>query len=146
MFPRNSLVFLFFAVCTAQFTSREFCVYIAKYDCLQLRSEFQCGTDGVNYYNDCDFSQAHCRDKDLHRAHMGLCAPSGTANGTAKPPEHGAEIALDIFCLDLFHYTCNDSAPITVCGSDNKTYNNLCEFDKRRCTHRELHILHPDAC
>ncbi|XP_048767536.2 follistatin-like [Ostrea edulis] len=145
----------FLGVCCGQYDTY-YCKYLTNANCVTKPEDLQCGTDGNTYYNDCDLSKAHCRDNSLHRKFKGPC-PNSAATTTAKPgnvvtngptqkPMNGSEIAFNIFCLDLFHHDCTNEVPQVLCASNGQTYQNLCEYEKSKCTHRDLHIVKNAPC
>ncbi|KAL3856216.1 hypothetical protein ACJMK2_010993 [Sinanodonta woodiana] len=125
------------------------CSYIATLNCEDFKPNPQCGTDGKTYHNMCVFGKDQCSGLDVHIQHTGECHPSSTQppSGVTTGPISvaGSEAVLDFFCLELFHIDC----PATVdriCGSNGRTYLNFCEYEKARCTHRDLHVLHYGPC
>nr|XP_022336451.1 tomoregulin-2-like [Crassostrea virginica] len=145
-----------FTVCCGQYDTY-YCRYLSAADCTTKPEDLQCGTDGNTYYNDCDLSKAHCKDNRLHRKYKGPCPtdsisttttrPShGVTHGPTQAPINGSEIAFDIFCLDLFHHDCSNEMAQPLCASDGKTYQNLCEYEKTKCTHRDLKIVKNAPC
>ncbi|XP_052073780.1 agrin-like [Mytilus californianus] len=147
------------AVCTAQGWSSQYsCRAIVRSDCYQFGNHPECGTNGVTYRNRCDYSKAHCADRNIHVAYDGVCsttttmAPSGTTSGTGTgtgggtgPIISGPEAVFDFFCLELSHHPC-DTDLETICASNGVTYINTCEFEKHRCTHREITIAKFEKC
>ncbi|XP_033748671.1 tomoregulin-2-like [Pecten maximus] len=161
----------YIAACSAQ-SSNWFdsisCRYIEGRDCYRYGNNPECGTDGVTYRNRCDFSKAHCANKDIHVYAYDSCAnvtlpggsPSTAAPGggggvvsTVAPPVtiaptpaiHGSEAVLDFICLEISHEKCGMEVE-QICASDFRTYENACEFQKAKCTHRELHVLAYRVC
>ncbi|XP_022343516.1 follistatin-related protein 3-like [Crassostrea virginica] len=152
---------LLISVVRAQFFNFNTCASILKEDCFQYGSSAQCGSNGVTYRNRCDFSKAHCEDTSLHIASHSACPMTTTPPPTTAPPGvvvtsrpipstlapilHGSEAVLDFFCLNLAFKPC-DGGSNPVCGNDTITYQNPCEFEKSRCTHRSIHIVHYGNC
>ncbi|XP_061196270.1 tomoregulin-2-like [Saccostrea echinata] len=149
-----------FAVSCGQYDTY-YCRYLTNANCVSRPEDLQCGTDGNTYYNDCDLSKAHCKNNAIHRRYKGPCPndastttkPVGggttqmpVTNGPTQKPVNGSEIAFDIFCLDLFHHDCSNEMTEALCASNGKTYQNLCEYEKTKCTHRDLHIVKNAPC
>ncbi|XP_011413255.3 follistatin-related protein 3 [Magallana gigas] len=152
---------LLISVASAQFFNFNTCASILKEDCYQYGSNPECGSNGVTYRNRCDFSKAHCDDKSIHVASHSACPTTTVPPPTTAPPGgvvtshplpstlapilHGSEAVLDFFCFNLAFKAC-DAASNPVCGNDTITYTNPCEFEKARCTHRSIHIVHYGNC
>ena len=97
--------------------------------------------NGVGYNNvlpfRCDYSKAHCADRDIHVAYYGACSSTttppavtsgsgstGTGTGTnGGPVLSGPDAVFDFFCLELSHHPCGTDQE-TICGSDGVTYIN----------------------
>ncbi|XP_069135440.1 tomoregulin-2-like [Argopecten irradians] len=160
------------AACSAQGSSwfdSISCRYIEGRDCYRYGNSPECGTDGKTYRNRCDFSKAHCANKDLHVYAYAACenitlpggspstqapgggvvttsAPaSGTVATNSPPTIHGSEAVLDFICVEISHDKCGTEQEF-ICASDFKTYDNACEYQKAKCTHRELHVLTYRQC
>merc|ERR1711860_48363 len=88
------VVFVTISLCVGQQSSwYSFlsCSYILKTDCYNYGTYPECGSNGVTYRNRCDFSKAHCDDKNLHVAHYGDCkATDRTTPGTTSGGTNGA--------------------------------------------------------
>merc|ERR1712150_168602 len=113
----------------------DYCDYISTKDCFHIPDITNvCGTNGVTYRNACTLSKAFCKDGTTHKAHDGSC----TAPPTTPVPVLGSEIALNIFCLDLNYVNCPTTG-VKLCATDGNFYPNMCEFDKARCYHRDMH-------
>ncbi|XP_062618891.1 agrin-like [Saccostrea cucullata] len=146
---------LLFSVCSAQFFNFNTCSSILREDCYKYGNDPICGSNVVTYRNRCDFSKAHCEDKNIHLASHSACPTTTTPPGgastirplpsTLAPILQGSEAVLDFFCLNLAFKPC-DGGPNPVCGNNTMTYENPCEFEKARCTHRSLHIVHYGNC
>ncbi|XP_053375643.1 uncharacterized protein LOC128547324 isoform X2 [Mercenaria mercenaria] len=112
----------------------DICAYVLTRDCAFVATFSNvCGTDGTTYRNNCFLARAYCSDNTIHKAHEGPCATPTTT----PSPVHGSQVALDIFCLDLIYIKC-PAGGSQICGSDGTFYDNICEFDKARCFHRDL--------
>ncbi|XP_048755211.1 agrin-like [Ostrea edulis] len=146
---------LLLSVSSAQFFNFNTCSSILKEDCFKYGNDPQCGSNGVTYRNRCDFSKAHCEQNSVHIASHSACpattvppGASSTSNpvaSTLAPILQGSEAVLDFFCLNIAFRPC-DAVHTPVCGNDTTTYPNPCEFEKTRCTHRSLHIVHYGTC
>ncbi|XP_046559844.1 follistatin-like [Haliotis rubra] len=111
-------------------------------NCDKQHEREECGTDGVTYRNLCAFTKAHCHGKDIDIAFRGKCDDRPATGGQGIT---GEEAVLDYFCVELSHQSCpNDTE--TLCGTDGKTYANVCEYEKSKCTHRDLHVADFGAC
>ncbi|XP_067670698.1 serine protease inhibitor dipetalogastin-like [Haliotis asinina] len=65
--------------------------------------------------------------------------PATSTNGVS------VENVLDFLCIELSREECVPELNL-VCGSDGFTYRNYCEFQKARCMHRKLEMLHNGSC
>ncbi|EDO38471.1 predicted protein, partial [Nematostella vectensis] len=89
-----------------------------------------CGTDQKTYDNMCLLERAACKDDGLMLAHEGPCPTSDFPRPICCPK---------VCTLD---YT-------PVCGSDNKTYANLCNLEVEACKPEntdKLQLLHDGPC
>lgn len=91
--------------------------------------EFQpiCGSDGATYFNNCLFNCATGEDPKLQFDHDGAC---------------GEE--LDIESVDDICICTDEYMP--VCGSDGKTYSNVCRFTCQQNKYSNLKIEHRGEC
>merc|ERR1711860_207031 len=137
------------------------CNWVSSLNCGKYGNQVECGTGYKDYQNRCFFAKAQCKNSDLHIYADGSCASAGytPAAGsvtTAKPAATGPtttrsplflghNAVLDFFCLELQHEPCVDNTE-QVCGTDGDTYASFCEFEKQRCTHRDLQVKHFGAC
>ncbi|XP_060555156.1 ovomucoid-like [Ruditapes philippinarum] len=98
-----------------------------------------CGTNLVTYKNKCEFSRAHCADKSIDLKHNGACT---AADGTTPAPVNaaGSDVVFDFLCTSLSHMDC-PADDDKVCADDGYTYRNYCEFEKQKCTHRDLQLV-----
>ncbi|KAL8577476.1 hypothetical protein ACOMHN_021928 [Nucella lapillus] len=63
------------------------------------------------------------------------------------PPGHGdSDDPIDSSCELIRHYHCDYFHDDPHCGTDKRTYQNMCEFSKAHCELRDLHISHGGAC
>ncbi|KAL4239076.1 hypothetical protein ACF0H5_003779 [Mactra antiquata] len=118
------------------------CYWISQpsVDCSTFNADPSCGTDLVTYPNKCEFSRAHCNDDTLGLLHYGAC---NSLDGTTPSPGNavnGSEIVFDFMCTSLSHMNCPVGGD-KVCGSDGRPYANYCEYEKAKCTHRDLHVV-----
>ncbi|KAL4224261.1 hypothetical protein ACF0H5_017714 [Mactra antiquata] len=133
MFFKEFIVVLALATVLYNGVHADHCAYVATKDCAFIPDRQQvCGTNQQSYRNSCFLAKAYCADNTIHKAHDGPCAVT-----TTPSPVHGSEVALDIFCLDLIYISC-PTGGVQICGNDGKFYENVCEFDKARCFHRDL--------
>ncbi|KAK6192456.1 hypothetical protein SNE40_003920 [Patella caerulea] len=118
------------------------CAYIAGADCSIFADHMLCATDAKTYNNRCEFSKAHCLEHELHFSHNGTCDP---AVDKPDPNLHGNDLVYTFFCNNLKHQTCGADLEI-VCGTDGKTYDNLCLFEQARCDDINLQVSTYQAC
>jgi len=91
-----------------------------------------CGSDSNTYNNFCDFQQAiGCRNEPIYIKHQGECTME----------DYGGKgyIGCDEKCSKI-----EGSEP--VCGSDNITYDNKCEFRKAACKNETIYIQYSGEC
>ncbi|XP_048580646.1 fibrillin-1 isoform X2 [Nematostella vectensis] len=113
-----------------------------------------CGTDQKTYDNMCLLERAACKDDGLMLAHEGPC-PTKVNESSVSP----CEISLCSFprpiCVEVNGTaTCECPKVCTldytpVCGSDNKTYANLCNLEVEACKPEntdKLQLLHDGPC
>ncbi|KAJ0402866.1 hypothetical protein P43SY_000480 [Pythium insidiosum] len=94
-----------------------------------------CGSDEITYKNACEFDVAKCKlddaGKDLFIKHEGVCRREAVK----------AAATCNTVCADVF-------AP--VCGSNDVTYNNDCDFGVAKCklgdAGKDLTIKHDGEC
>ncbi|XP_052802796.1 agrin-like [Mya arenaria] len=115
----------------------------ASVDCDTFQDDVTCGTDGVTYRNKCEFSKAHCLNKALDLKHPGAC--STAPGGTTVNPVAGGDVVFDFLCTSLSHKDCPTEVS-KVCASDGRTYTNFCEYEKSKCTHRDLTLVTYGDC
>ncbi|KAK4321947.1 hypothetical protein Pmani_007279 [Petrolisthes manimaculis] len=88
-----------------------------------------CGSDGRTYDNPCQLKERNrCHDSYLRQQYYGFCLGGGGGGGN---------------CPQL-HYCSLDHRP--VCGSDGRTYNNDCEFQRAACHNRYLSVNYHGQC
>ncbi|KAH3805980.1 agrin-like [Dreissena polymorpha] len=120
------------------------CQFINSFEnCDMFITDSYCGSDGVTYANRCEFSKAHCQELSIQLLHIGDC--SRLVDIATAAPVAGKDVVFDFFCTSLSHMTCPPD-PTKVCGSNNRTYLNYCEFEKAKCTHRELMVKTYGEC
>ncbi|XP_046559787.1 ovomucoid-like [Haliotis rubra] len=124
------------------FGSQFTCRLYQQRDCSRYTKHEECGTDGVTYDNRCYFTQARCKDSVIDVAYYGACDKRTITGG---PVLSGEEAVLDFFCQELSHEDCPADKD-EVCATDRVTYDNFCEYEKEKCTHRDLHIITFGQC
>ncbi|XP_060555163.1 ovomucoid-like [Ruditapes philippinarum] len=121
------------------------CPWVNSLNCSAYDPQPECGTDGFTYVNRCFFAQQQCVHLELHILHDGACLPSESSTTPAATTVSGHDAVLDFFCTVISKQDCGtEDQP--VCASDNWTYKNYCEYDKARCTHRNLMVLDYAPC
>ncbi|XP_071092977.1 four-domain proteases inhibitor-like [Haliotis cracherodii] len=113
---------------TSPVTLSAICQVLISATCPDLKEEV-CGTDLETYDNMCTFEVAKCKMPSLNIKNRGACKPT----------------AFDIICKTVINYSCPPETEL-VCGSDGKTYSNLCEFDKGKCGLPHLTISSIGKC
>merc|ERR1712179_437509 len=111
-------------------------------DCSTFTDQPTCGTNLVTYKNKCEFSKAHCADKTIDLKHLNACTD---ADKPTVDPVAGAEVVFDFLCSSLSHTTC-PLEESKVCATDGRTYSNHCEYEKAKCTHRDLEVVSYSEC
>ncbi|XP_045215584.1 ovomucoid-like [Mercenaria mercenaria] len=134
-----------------QLSSADVCSYTLTRDCAFIPDDKAvCGTDGITYRNTCFLAKAYCADNSIHKAHDGACAKATTAamtspRTTAPTMTAATSDPLSVICGVMDHVHCaTDIEP--VCGSDDRTYVNSCEFHKEVCVMPALTVKHIGFC
>ncbi|KAL4224139.1 hypothetical protein ACF0H5_017592 [Mactra antiquata] len=149
MKPVIGLAVLITAVCGQNFNggdARWYCNILGNEDCTSHHLDPRCGTNGVTYRNMCALGQAHCVDHSINQQHDGSCVSMLTTTRSPQQVVHGSEIVLDFQCVMLSHRDCFDTINEVICGTDGITYPTFCEYEKARCTHRNLHVASLGHC
>ncbi|KAL4240296.1 hypothetical protein ACF0H5_001089 [Mactra antiquata] len=144
------------------------CNWVSSLDCATYKPGVVCASTGQDYPNSCYLARDQCKDQTLHLQYIGSCASHGyTVAGTTMAPVvttmspivGGSTMSpttrepiftnhnqlLDFFCLELMHQACPTNTE-KVCGTDNVTYDNVCEYEKARCAHRSLDVKSFGMC
>ncbi|XP_045209817.1 ovomucoid-like [Mercenaria mercenaria] len=121
------------------------CPWVNSLDCTTYTPSLECGTDGLTYDNRCYFAKQQCVDSNLHILHDGACLPSESSTTPEPNFVNGNDAVLDFFCTALSKENCGPEIQ-EVCATDNWTYRNYCEYDKAKCTHRNLKIKNFGPC
>ncbi|XP_071093230.1 serine protease inhibitor dipetalogastin-like [Haliotis cracherodii] len=118
------------------------CGIVDQLACDDFEERRVCGSDGREYFNDCDFAKAHCHDTSLHVGYVGEC-PTTTTATTTSPTTHPANV--NLLCKALQAAQCPDDSE-ELCGTDRNTYPNLCKFQQAKCSSPVLEIDHVGVC
>ncbi|KAL4224143.1 hypothetical protein ACF0H5_017596 [Mactra antiquata] len=143
------LTVLIAAVCGQNFNGGDagwYCGILGNEDCSTHHLEELCGTDGKTYRNMCALGQAHCVDNGINKQHNGSCTTAATTTKSPQEVIHGSQVILDFQCVILSHRDCTDVVGEKICGTDGITYPTFCEYEKARCTHRNLHVASLGDC
>ncbi|XP_060064910.1 uncharacterized protein LOC132545252 [Ylistrum balloti] len=118
--------------CSGQSNSTPYCRFISQVSCQSKGRNNLCGTDGITYQNTCYLLKARCLKSTVQVAHSGPC-PTSSSVLTGMGVVSISNIALDVFCLDLFKHSCDSEERQNVCGTDGTTYVNLYIFVHNLC-------------
>ncbi|XP_069136119.1 thrombin inhibitor rhodniin-like [Argopecten irradians] len=58
----------------------------------------------------------------------------------------GRQRRLSWYCSSIRHRACYPYGENLLCGSDNYTYYNKCDFSKSHCMDTHLHVAHEGSC
>ncbi|XP_048251977.1 agrin-like isoform X2 [Haliotis rufescens] len=123
------------------------CGIVDQLACDDFEERRVCGSDGRDYFNDCDFAKAHCHDPSLHVGYVGECPTTTLARTTTatttSPTTHPANA--NLLCKALQAAQCPDDSE-ELCGTDRNTYPNLCKFQQAKCSSPRLEIDHVGVC
>ncbi|XP_060064905.1 four-domain proteases inhibitor-like [Ylistrum balloti] len=50
------------------------------------------------------------------------------------------------YCMTIRHRACYPYGEHLMCGTDNYTYYNKCEFTKSHCLNNQIHVAHDGSC
>ncbi|OWF42232.1 hypothetical protein KP79_PYT16406 [Mizuhopecten yessoensis] len=50
------------------------------------------------------------------------------------------------YCSSIRHRACYPYGEHLMCGTDNYTYYNRCEFTKSHCLNNHIHVVHEGSC
>ncbi|XP_045206892.2 tomoregulin-2-like [Mercenaria mercenaria] len=154
--------------CQLPFPTPLDCSYITHEPCLLYGPGVTCGSDGKDYINSCRLAQAMCLNPFITLIGDGRCADIGytrpsitnrptTQSNTEITTSHRTSFTtlptsgltssdpLGVICSTIGNVRCaNDIEP--VCGSDERTYINNCEFHKEVCQKHDLTVKHIGFC
>ncbi|GLE04709.1 hypothetical protein PINS_up020890 [Pythium insidiosum] len=109
-----------------------------------------CGSDGVTYGSLCLLTAKSCSTPSLHMLHTGKCASSKAPTTTTAVPAT-ASPAPPIEAVEAPEANgsckkrCTDAVQL-LCGSDNVTYRNACQFSNALCSNAALRIAYIGQC
>ncbi|KAL3856416.1 hypothetical protein ACJMK2_011180 [Sinanodonta woodiana] len=76
-----------------------------------------------------------------------MCSPPSTQKTRTSGDDSGLHLILSVICSDIARVDCSISSNTTAyCASDHNTYQNICFFEKARCTNEKLHLEHQGRC
>ncbi|XP_041349437.1 agrin-like [Gigantopelta aegis] len=118
---------------------------IEQLDCSHYEAKTICANHEYEFDTECEFAKAHCRNQQLKITREGPCNIIYFTDTTKNPV---VTTSAPKTCDNMLASTvCNDIKN-ELCGSDHKTYNNYCKFDKARCSMlpQVIHIVHHGPC
>ncbi|KAF0703634.1 hypothetical protein AaE_015291 [Aphanomyces astaci] len=95
------------------------------------KHDIVCGSDGVRYRNPCEFKFAQCDNPKLFRRDQRHCDDIPVRPTKDECARHDGTCTRDYF---------------PECGSDGKTYGNLCVFELAQCKNPNLALQHHGQC
>lgn len=114
-------------------------------------SEPICGSNGKSYRSVCQFRCARQTNKYLSVRKIGLCADDRACEVQQAPKTQcHLKYRIQKTLKKLYRLNCKacgcSMLREPLCGSDGKTYANMCIFKCRALTHDSPLLSYPDAC
>ncbi|ESO09149.1 hypothetical protein HELRODRAFT_169093 [Helobdella robusta] len=117
-----------------------------------------CGSDGLTYDNICEMKRRSCLSKHWIRlVEYGMCSKDSENNYRdlglltnyceqfgCQP---GAECVVGEDGVECFCANCSSHVTDEVCGTDGRSYRNVCEMKKYSCVNKKtVHVGHAGPC
>lgn len=108
-----------------------------------------CASNGKTYGNVCQFQCARKSNKYLYATAIGMCSDKNACT-PYKASISNCAAKQNRTLKKLYRLTCTSCICHTeeepVCGSDKKTYGNVCQFKCQQTKNKSLMLLWPGAC